>query len=288
MLAAAIYMNFLPDNRESDTLLLACIHLPLFVWTLVGFTFTGNNPKNFQGRLDYLRYIGDLMVMTAILLISGGMLTAVTIGLFQLIGVQIEEFYFRYVVVCGLAAVPIIGTFLVQTNPQLVRKVSPVIAKIFTPLVLLMLVAYLSAIIYTGKDPYNDREFLLIFNLLLIGVMAIILFSIAETSKSPENKISNVLLLGLSIMTIVVNSIALSAISFRIAEWGITPNRLAVLGGNLLILTNLLLVTIRLFQTVKDSNKSAHVTDSIIYFLPAYSVWAVIVTFVFPVIFNFR
>jgi hypothetical protein len=40
------------------------------------------------------------------------MVTAVTIGLFSLIGWRIEEFYFRYVVISGLAAVPIVATFL--------------------------------------------------------------------------------------------------------------------------------------------------------------------------------
>ncbi len=288
MLGAALYINFLPKNDNSDTLILACIHLPVFIWTLVGFTFTGNDLKNHQGRLDYLRYIGDLIVMTTILLLSGGILTGVTLGLFSLIGVMIQEFYFKYIVVCGLAAAPIIGTYLVQTNPQLVRKVSPVIAKVFTPLVLIMLVSYLVAIIYTGKDPYNDREFLIVFNLLLIGVMAIILFSIAETSKNIENKISNVLLLALSIVTIIVNGIALSAIVFRISEWGITPNRLAVLGGNILILTNLLIVTYKLFQSVKDNTKTEGVAGSIAAFLPIYSLWTIIVTFVFPFVFGFR
>jgi hypothetical protein len=199
-----------------------------------------------------------------------------------------EEFYFQYIVVMGLAASPIVGTYLVQTNPQLVNKVSPVIAKVFTPLVLLTLVIYLLAVIGTGKDPYNDRDFLLIFNMLLIGVMAIILFSIAETSKNSESKIGTWLLLGLAIVTVIVNSIALSAILFRISEWGITPNRLAVLGGNILILTNLLIVTYRLFKTIKDSNEKDNIEKSIATFLPIYSIWTVIVTFIFPIIFNFK
>ncbi|UJH92133.1 hypothetical protein LZ575_06015 [Antarcticibacterium sp. 1MA-6-2] len=106
-------------------------------------------------------------------------MTGITIGLFSLIGINIEQFYFEYVVVFGLPAIPILGTYLTQTNPHLVGKISPVIARIFSPLVLVMLVIYLVAMLYSGKDPYNDREFLLIFNVLLIGVMAIIFFSVA-------------------------------------------------------------------------------------------------------------
>jgi hypothetical protein len=226
--------------------------------------------------------------MTTIILIAGILLTLVTYGLFKLIDVNIEEFYLQYIVIMGLAASPIVGTYLVQTNPQLVNKVSPVIAKVFTPLVLLTLVIYLSAVIGTGKDPYNDRHFLLVFNLLLIGVMAIILFSIAETSKNSESRIGTWLLLGLAIVTVIINGIALSAILFRISEWGITPNRLSILGGNILILTNLLFVTYRLFKTIKDSNEKDNIVKSIATFLPIYSIWTVIVTFIFPIIFNFK
>ena len=288
ILVSVFYINFLPNNSKSDTLILACIHLPLFLWAVLGFTFVGDNFKNYHKRLDFLRYNGDLVVMTTIILIAGILLTVVTLGLFTLIDVRMEEFYFQYIVVMGLAASPIVGTYLVQTNPQLVNKVPPVIAKVFTPLVLLTLVIYLLAVIGTGKDPYNDRDFLLIFNMLLIGVMAIILFSIAETSKNSESKIGTWLLLGLAIVTVIVNGIALSAILFRISEWGITPNRLAVLGGNILILTNLLFVTYRLYKTIKDSNEKDNIEKSIATFLPIYSIWTVIVAFIFPIIFNFK
>ncbi|HCY75806.1 MAG TPA: hypothetical protein DHV28_07775 [Ignavibacteriales bacterium] len=288
ILFSVIFINIIPNNDISDTLILACIHLPLFLWSVLGFIFVGDNFNNFQRRLDFLRYNGDLVVMTTIILIAGALLAGITLGLFRLIDIQLQEFYFQYIGIFGFAASPIAATYLVQTNPHLVNKVSPVIAKVFTPLVLATLVIYLIAVIYTGKDPYNDREFLLIFNMLLIGVMAIIFFSIAETSKISKSKISNLMLLGLSIMTIIINGIALSAILFRISEWGITPNRLAVLGGNVLILTNLVLVTYRLFKAVKDHNEIDKVENSIASFLPVYSIWTILVTFIFPVLFNFK
>lgn len=288
ILVSVLYINFLPNNNQSDTLILACLHLPLFLWAVLGYTYLGDDVKNDQRRLDFLRYNGDLVVMTAIILLAGGLFTVLTINLFSLIDIHIEEFYFKNIGIWGLAAAPIVGTFLVQTNPQLVNKVSPVIAKIFTPLVLITLVVYLIAVIYTGKDPYNDREFLLIFNMLLIGVMAIIFFSIAESSKTFGSKIITVMLFALSIVTIIVNGIALSAIIFRISEWGITPNRLAVLGSNILILLNLLLMSHRLFKTRKDVNEIEQVGNSIAFFLPVYSLWTMIVTFVLPVLFNFK
>jgi len=226
--------------------------------------------------------------MTAVTLIAGGILSAVTVGLFKLIEIPIEEFYFKYVAIWGLAAAPIAATYLVRSNPQLVQNVSPVIAKVFTPLVLIMITAYLIAIIYTGKDPYNDREFLMVFNILLIGVMAIILFSVAESSDRKSNKTGILLLLALSVVTIIVNGIALSAIIFRITEWGITPNRIAVFGANILILMNLLLVTFKLFKSLRNSDELQSVENSIAIFLPVYTGWTIIVVFLFPILFNFQ
>ncbi|MDJ1479851.1 hypothetical protein QNI16_05095 [Cytophagaceae bacterium YF14B1] len=288
MLAGLIFINSLPGIvDESDTLLLSCIHLGLFLWSILGFAFVGQIQNDDEKRLRYLKYNGDLVVITTLIVIAGIIMTGVTIGLFSLIGLKIEKFYFEYVVVFGLPAAPIVGTYLIQANPQLVGKVSPVIAKIFSPLVLVMLVIYLIAMIYSGKDPYNDREFLLVFNALLIGVMAIIFFSVAETSRT-KNQVEIWILLLLSVVTIVVNGIALSAILFRISEWGITPNRAAVLGGNVLILVNLLLVAVNLFKAMSKKGDINGVGKAIAFYLPVYCVWTVVVTFIFPLAFGFK
>ncbi len=287
-LAGLIFINSFPDVKESDTLVLSCIHLLLFLWSVLGFAFVGGRQNNDEKRLGFLRYNGDLVVITTLILIAGAILTGITIGLFKLIGFNIEEFYFQNIVVFGLPAAPIVGTYLIRTNPQLVGKVSPVIAKIFSPLVLVMLVIYLVAMVYSGKDPYNDREFLLLFNALLIGVMAIIFFSVAEASKTTKSQAEIGILFLLSVVTIIVNGIALSAILFRISEWGITPNRAAVLGGNVLILINLLLVTAQLFRVISKKTDITGVGKTISFYLPIYCLWTIIVTFIFPLLFGFK
>ncbi|MEJ8757114.1 hypothetical protein WG947_08910 [Pontibacter sp. H259] len=287
MLVCVFYINSLPTSDTSDTLILACIHLPLLLWVILGVSYAGNELGNYKKRLEYLRFNGDLIVMSAVLGLAGALMTGITIALFSLIGLQIEQFYAEYVVAFGLPAVPIVGAYLTQTNPQLVNKVSPIIAKIFSPLVLVMLVIYLFAIVYSGKDPYNDREFLLLFNVLLIGVMALIFFSVAESSGKTRKMDIWVLFL-LSVVTVIVNGIALSAILFRITEFGITPNRLAVLGSNFLMLCNLLLITFRLFKSINKPTEVVEAERSIALFLPVYTLWTIIVVFVFPLVFGFR
>ena len=150
-----------------------------------------------------------------------------------------------------------------------------------------MLTCYLVAIAYAGKDPYSDREFLLLFNLLLLGVMALIFFAVIETVEEKKVGLMSWVLVSLSLITLLVNGIALSAIAFRISEWGITPNRLAVLGVNLLMLVHLILVSIQLIRTVRGKSKLQEVGLTLVRYLPIYLLWTAIVTFGFPVLFSF-
>jgi hypothetical protein len=287
-LVGILFINFLPNVSKSDTLVLSCIHLLLFLWSILGFAFVGEKGNNVEKRLGFLKYNGDLVVITTLIVIAGMILSGITIGLFSLIGFRIENFYFKNIGIFALPAAPILGTYLTQTNPQLVGKVSPVIAKIFSPLVLVMLITYLIAMVYSGKDPYNDRDFLMIFNALLVGVMAIIFFSIAETSGTNKSRAETWVLFLLSVVTVVINGVALSAIIFRISEWGLTPNRAAVLGGNILILVNLLLVSVQLSRVLSKKTDITAVGKAISFYLPVYTIWTLIVTFIFPFIFGFK
>ena len=285
---SAVYINLLPDLTNNDTIILACLHLPFLLWALLGINYVGLDVRNDESRLDFLRFNGDFLILSGILVIVGGLFTAIVIGLFKAIGIKIEDFYFDYLAVFAGAALPIMSTFITQSNPSLVNKVSPVIAKICSPIVLIMLLVYLGAVLFSDKDPYNDRNFLLVFNLLLLGVMAIILFSLAETSKDQDNHWSLIILFAIAVVTMVVNGIALAAILFRISEWGITPNRLAILGANFLMLANLVLIAYRLFNRVIKKDEKSSAENAIANFLPIYILWAMVVVFVFPLLFNFR
>ena len=285
---AAVYINLLPTNKESSSIMLAFIHLPIFLWTIFGYSFLGVNIKSSQSRIGFLRYNGDLLVMSGILILATIIFSAITVNLFDLIGINIEIFYFQNIMIWGIAAIPIVATYLMQTNAQLINKVSPIIAKIFTPLVFINLFIYLSAMVYTKKYPYQDRNVLLLFNVLLMGVMALILFSIAEAGKATKNKFSLIVLFGLSALTIIVNGIALSAIVYRINEFGFSANRIAVLGGNLLIFINLALVSYKLFLTSFKNGSIEEIEESIAGYLPVYAIWTGLITFLIPFLFQFK
>lgn len=288
VIISVFYINLIPHGEERDSFILAAIHLPLFLWAVLGFIFGGANLTNLSGRIAYLRFNGDFVVMTAIIMLSGFLFTGITIGLFEIIGMQIGEFYANYILTWALPAVPIVATYLIQKNPTLVNRISPIIAKIFTPIVLVTLIIFLTAMSFSGKNIYDDRNMLVVFNALLVGVMALILFSITEATKGHFQKIQLFFLMVLSILTVVANGIALSAILFRLFEFGITPNRIAVLGANALIFTHLIWVAKTLIQIWNGKQEIESVEITISKFLPIYAIWTAVVVFVLPILFEFK
>ena len=285
---SALYINLLPNAPTSSSINLVYIHLPIFLWCILGYAFMSDSYLSTGKRIEFLKYNGDLLVISVILFLAGMLFTVLTIGLFELIGMNIAEFYVKYIGIWGIGAIPILGTYLINTNPQIINKVTPIIAKIFTPLAVINLTIYLVILISKGKYPHQDRNLLLIYNALLVGVLALIFFSVAEIEKNKKGYYHSILLLVLSILTIIINGIALSAISYRLLEYGITPKRIAVLGGNVLIFLNLMMVAIQLVKAIKHNTQLTEVQNSIAKYLPVYAIWVGLVAFLLPLIFSYK
>lgn len=286
-LIPVIYINILPADQTSHSINLAYIHLALLMWCIYGIVFTGFDLKNRGKRIDFIKYNGDLLIMYGLIAIAGGLLTAITIGLFEAIDIKIGKFYMENIVLSGAVCAPVVASFIIRNYPTLTNKLAPLIAGIFSPLVLLTLIIFLVTFAVTNKDPYNDRQFLLIFNIMLIGVMGIIVFSVSEASILKNRRFNEVILFILAIIAVIIDLIALSAIFYRLGD-GITPNRLAVMMSNILILVNLVMIMIDLYRINFKKKEFRIVEMSVAKFLPVYLVWIIIVVFGFPLIFGMR
>lgn len=283
---AAVYVNCLPYHSNSQTSQLSTFHLPFLLWSLAGFVFAGASITKTSGTIQYLQHNGNWLVISAIMVLSAFLFTAISVALFEVIGINLASFYEKYLLVWVLAAFPMIATYLVLNNPKLVNRISPLIAGIFTPIVLFTLFVFLLALLFSAKSIYTDRNFLMIFNLVLIGVMAIIFFSLTS-SRQHHRSFLHFLQTILSVLALLANAIALSAIIFRLSSFGFTPNRLAVLGANLLIFLHLASISYQLIKSLQPNTGLVKVEESIVRFLPVYSVWAGIVVFVFPLVFHY-
>jgi hypothetical protein len=232
--ASIVFINLLPGDNKSDTHMLADMHLVLFMWVVLGVVFIGEDITSAEKQLQYIKRNGDVLILTAIILCGGMFLTGLTMGLFKVIQVRIEEFYFKYIPFYGGLAAPIVANYMIETSPTIINKVAPFISKIFTPLILIVMTCFLVALIFFAKDPFSSRDELIVFNVLLVLNLAIIVFSFSGQTAGVRSYYNKIILL-LSFEAIIINCIAISAIIYRLAVFGVSPNRIVVLGANLLM-----------------------------------------------------
>lgn len=285
LIVPAIYINLFPGNFNKDISTLIYIHSPVLFWGIFGWVYVNFSRRDLSRRSAFIRVNGDIIILTGLLLIAGGIMTGLTLGLFNVIHVNIEKFYLYNIVPAGLVSAPIVSLWVIRHYPTITNKLAPLIARIFTPLVFLSLLAYLIALPWAGSNLFSDREFLLLFNLMLLAIAAIIAFSISET-KQQTNRFNLFMLFGLTIMAGIANLMALAAIVSRISEYGITPNRFSVIAINLLLFVHLMLVGRRLGQVLFQEKKIQVVEKAITSYLPVYLIWAAFVVFFFPIIFG--
>ncbi len=282
---SGVYLNMLPLHYK-DSIILVYLHIPIFLWVLLGVAFTGNDYLKGSRRLAYIKFNLEYGILYASMAVSGMVLAALTMQLFSFVGLDIEDFYFSNIVIFGAAALAIVATYLVSMNLKLAKNITPYIAKIFSPLVLITLLAYLVTVLGVGENPFLDRNFLIAFNGILLGVLAVTIFSITERDSDEEKNISDYINVALIVLALIIDSVALSAIVFRLSSYGITPNRLAVLGVNILIWANLIWIMVSYMRFLQNKSRLSTIQNAVTKYLPVYGLWAAFVIFTFPIIFK--
>lgn len=301
---ALLYLNFLPSRGDNsyqfakmygafnDALSNTELHIPLFLWLLVGVAFAGKDWKKTSSRMGFLRYNGEVIIYATILIIAGVILSAITLTLLSFIekSYELTEWYQEYVIMYGIVAIPIIATFLLDKVIDRRINIAPTIAKIFVPLFLITTFVYLIIMMVYQKNPFGDREYLMALNILLIVVLGLLIFIIAERNPASLPSTNDYLNIGLAFITVILDVIALSATVFRSTSdiYGLTPNRIAIIGLNLLILVHLSGILFHYARFVWKGKPFEKLENWIAGYLPCYAVWAILVSILLPVLFWYK
>ena len=287
IVGVAVYLNFLPNPYQSDTSTLAMAHAPFFYWSLIGVAFLGGAWGQRSGRMDYLRFNGKLLIHHTIIMTGGMVLTAVTIAMFSLLNLRIDEWYMQNIGLFGALAAPLVATLLITRVIKDRFRLAPLLAKTFSPLFLVMVSVYLITILVNRQSPFTDRGFLIAFNLLMGLVLGMSILSISERKPDQPINVFDSINLGLVAITLLVDMIALAAILFRLSSYGFTPNRIAVLGANLIVFCHLAGILYHYACFIKKRGKLITVETWIVRFLPLYSLWSLTVIIILPLLFGF-
>ena len=285
-LGGFLAVNLFPFAGQRNTEILAAIHLPILLWLAMERLYSsGQNPV--EGRMNYITFSGEFFIYSVLCALGGGVFIAFTAALSDILGFNPEKILSEYIGLFGGMAVPIVAVFLVEKKKALIENMAPVLARIFTPMFLLLIIVFLVALLATQMRLDADRDILILFNLLLVMVLALVLYSLSARPAGQKVDLSDYLVFFLIVATLLADIFAMGAMLSRLSQFGASPNRVAALGENVLLFANLLGLSITFGTTLFSGRDMRQLEIWQSYCFVGYMVWMTVVVFLFPVIFRF-
>lgn len=287
-IAAALLMNGFPFEEGGDTEPLAAIHLPIVLWLVTGVAYLGGAWRSDAPRMDYVRFTGEWIIYYTLVAIGGGVLSALTVGVFEAIGIDMVPVISGWVLPCGAVGAVVVVAWLVEAKQSVIENMAPVLTSVFTPLFALMLVAAIFGMALTGNVIDAERDVLILLDVLLVLVLGLVLYSLSARDSTARPALMDWIQLVLVVSALIIDVLALAAILGRITEFGFTPNRTAGLGLNLVLLGNLAWTAWLLSAFLRGKRPFADLERWQTAYIPVYAAWAAIVVAVFPPLFGFE
>jgi hypothetical protein len=286
--AAAIFANVFQFRTDSDTGVLTALHLPIALWLVIGIAYVGGRWFAGGGRMNFVRFSGELFIYYVLIALGGGVVAAFTMMMFGAIDIDAKWLVAGWLIPCGAMGAVIVGSWLVEAKQSVIENMAPVLTRIFTPLFTVVLLAFLATMAWTGSPIDVKREVLIAFDLLLVFVVGLVLYAASARDPQRPPDFFDGLQLLLVVSALVVDALALAAIAARISEFGFTPNRVAALGENFILLINLTWSAWLYARFLLGSGSFTALEQWQMAYLPVYSIWAAVVVVVFPPVFGYR
>ena len=272
-------INFATQVRD-----LMMIHWPIFLLGLTGYAYVHAKPA--EERVDFVRHAVQVGILSAIIAAAGGALFGLTNLLMVTLDLdqKVVEPVNIHLVTWGLSGILIFGHSVWIRHPRSLERILPTVARIFIPLFVVLEFGFLFAYLSMGFDTLSsDRDELLVFNFLLIAVIGLVMLHSAFDEGA--HRATRLLVVALVGMGVVADAIGIAAILDRLMEYGTTPNRLAVLGGNLVFLGTLATLLVRWFQGRSGDLTPERITRNVMNrALVVFMGWTATVLLVFPLV----
>jgi len=284
----AVGANIYPLTKDADTTILTALHLPLALWFVVGIAYVGGEWRSHPRRMDFIRFTGETLIYYVLIALGGGVLIGITFAVFNSIGIDVSNFVGDWLLPCGALGAVIMASWLVEAKQSVIENMAPVLTKLFTPLFTVLLVAFIVALLASGRAIGVDRDVLILFNAVLVVVLGLILYSISARDALARPGIFDRLQFALLLSALAIDLLVLISVASRTTDaFGYTPNRVAALGENAVLLGNLLWSAVLLGGFLVGRALFSRLERWQTSYLPVYAAWAWAVVLVFPPLFNY-
>jgi len=282
-----LLINLYPYSGSRNTEILSGLHLPLLSWLLIGVAYLGDEWKVAKRRMDFIRFTGEAFIYGVLIYCGLGVLTLFIFLIFSSINVDPSEFVTKILMPYGSYAVVMVTIYQVEKK-NLMENFAPILAKIFSPLFLIVMVVFLLTMVFTGKNPLVDRNYLIAFDAMLILVLALVLYTLSSRKEDEKIGLFDMISLALISSALIIDGIALFEILTRLFSMGITPNKMAALGENVLVLVNLGGLAYFYAQVIRKKGNFDALEKFQTDYLVIYAGWLAIVALLFPLFFAFQ
>jgi hypothetical protein len=287
-LLVALVVNMYPYRAGSATEVLVALHLPVVLWFAVAYPYMGGTIGSHERRMDFVRFTGEWFIYYVLIALGGGVLVMLTTLIFEPIGAGLAERVVEWVLPSGAAGAVIVAAWLVESKQHVVENMAPVLTMLFTPLFAFMLTVAAATYAASGLAGAFDRELLGVFDGLLVVVLALVLYAMSAREPSQRAGLMDRVQLLAVASALVLDVMVLGAMVARIGDLGLTPNRAAALGLNLVLLVNLAR-TARLSMRFLRGRIAFHRLERWqTSYLPIFAVWAAMVVAALPPLFAFN
>lgn len=256
-----LYPRMWPRLFQEQFLGVMVLHLGLLAWAGVGVVALARQGDQLA-RFAFLVKSLEAFVVGGLLAIAGGLFTGITTGLFAALGIELPAVVQRLFLAGGGGLIIVVAVALVyhpaatpaqQSFDEGLSKLVALLMRLLLPLTVAVLLVYLAFIPFNWREPFENRDVLMIFSAMLFAVVALLVGATPVHEADLKEKAQTWLRRGtiaLASLALVVGIYALAAIVYRTANAHLTPNRLLFIGWNL---ANIAVLAILLVQQARAS-----------------------------------
>lgn len=271
----------------------------IIFFIIIALSYNGFQVLNSKTISEFFTFSADISIFAA--LITGvvstvfGIFIAIVLYLIQDIIRSLDEKVIIKLILLSISFLSSIFPFLVYiVYKKMKTNISIYLSRILMPFSLLFIFILLLLLLMPDIRPYDNRVTFVLYNIMLAVIVLNMFFVRADYKSSIFTK---ALYIVLPIVAILFDILVLTSSLYRLAEYGITPNKITLVGTNLVMLGNLVFITffninsiLNIFKNNEDIKDIKNITigdTKNVLYIYVYAAWAFIVCFIMPLFYIF-
>ena len=270
----------------------------IIFFIIIALSYNGFKVLNSKTISEFFTFSADISIFAALIasVVSTvfGIFTAIVIFLIKDIFNILDEEIILKLILLSISFLTSIFPFLVYTVYRKMKtNISIYLSRILMPFSLLFIFILLILLLMPDISPYDNRATFILYNIML-AIIVLNMFFIRIDYKS--SIFTKALYIVLPIIAIIFDILVLTSSLYRLIEYGISPNKITLIGTNLIMLGNLIFITffniksiLIIFKKTDDIPNIKEITigdTKSVFFIYIYGIWAFIACFIIPVLFS--